>query len=144
MKYQDLKAKWQWSKYIETPAFWAQCVAWSKKAVNELYWVSLKGFGGSALNGWNTGSPFDKTWKRVYNYKAAIPKAGDIVFFNKTIANPFGHVAVVGDGSTTTTLVVLEQNGGMWKGHWVGSDAIREHTYDYVHPQCLGWFTRNV
>lgn len=141
MKYAELKAKWQGKSTMEDPKFGAQCVAWAKKAASELYGVQLGSFSGSALAGWNSGSPFDGKWKRVKNSASAVPKSGSVVFFDKIPVNPYGHVAITGDGCTATKLVVLEQNAGSGNGNGIGTNAITERTLDYIKPaKCLGWF----
>jgi hypothetical protein len=102
-------------------------------------------FSGSALNGWLTGSPFVGTkWTRVTNTTTAIPKEGDIVFLDKTIDNPYGHVAVAGDGCTGSKLVLVEQNAGNGNGDGKNGNKITMRAIKYNDTKrgvCLGWYT---
>lgn len=141
ISFQDLKRKWIWKSYSENKEFWAQCVAWAKKAINDLYGISLASFWGSALNAWQTWSPFSSEWKKVENKIWNYPSVWAVVFFDKVKWNPYWHVAIVGEGSDKNKLVVLEQNAGNWNGDWVGNNAITERILDYIHPaKCLGWY----
>ena len=128
----------------ENEKLWAQCVAWAKKFAEEQgnpIWT----FSWSALNGWLTGSPFVWTkWERVTNTTTAIPKEWDIVFLDKTASNPYGHVAVAGDGCTGSKLVLIEQNAGTWNGDGKNGNKITMRTIKYNDPKrwvCLGWYT---
>ena len=38
-------------------------------------------------------------------------------------------------------LNVIEQNAGTGNGDGKGGNAIRKHTYDYINPKCVGWYT---
>lgn len=135
--------KWLWWKYQESPELGYQCVAWAKKFAEEI-WYPLKWFSGSALKGWQTWSPFGKDWIRVENGNENFPKEGDIVFLDKTKWNPYGHVWVVGKGSTFTNLVIVEQNALTWNGGWRWGDVItcRNTRYnDDRKGRVLGWYT---
>lgn len=128
----------------ENETLWAQCVAWAKKFALEQgnpIWT----FSWSALNGWLTGSPFVWTkWERVTNTTTAIPKEWDIVFLDKTASNPYGHVAVAGEGCTGSKLVLIEQNAGTWNGDGKNGNKITMRAIKYNDPKrgvCLGWYT---
>lgn len=143
-KFTATVSKWL-GKWVDfDKAYGDQCVDWAKQFALDQYGVTLGNFSGSALNGWNTGSPFDSKWTRVVYKKGLIPGIGDIVFFDKMSYNPYGHVAVGDNGSDINNCCVIEQNGGAGKatGTWV--DAIRKKIYDYKTPPCLGWFRFNV
>ena len=45
-----------------------------------------------------------------------IPNPGDIVFFDKTSKNPYGHVAIAWAGSNANELQIVEQNAGTGNG----------------------------
>lgn len=93
-----------------------QCVDFVKQYVKEQYGIGLGLFGPSALSGWNTGSPFNSSFKRVNYIPGLYPECGDIVFLDKTSNNPYGHVAVADNGCDGTKLVVIEQNAGNGNG----------------------------
>jgi hypothetical protein len=119
-----------------------QCVAWAKLFASEMG-RPLKGFSGSALKGWQTGSPFSVEWKRVENTPQAVPKPGDIIFFDATKANPYGHVAVV-ERADQKMIIVIEQNAGNGNGNGLGMNAITRNTVGYTasgsRGKCLGWY----
>lgn len=144
MTHSQIITKWLGKKYAESKELGNQCVAWAKKYAEESG-HSIKGFSGSALNGWNSWSPFNTEWKRVENAPNAIPKAGSVIFFDKTSANPYGHVAIVDDGSTNAQLVVIEQNAGSGNGNGIGANAITRRTVAYTawswRGKCLGWYS---
>lgn len=144
MTHSQIITKWLGKKYAESKELGNQCVAWAKKYAEESG-HPIKGFSGSALNGWNSWSPFNNEWKRIENTANAIPKAGAVVFFDKTSTNPYGHVAIVDDGSTNTQLVVIEQNAGSGNGNGVGANAITRRTIAYTagggRGKCLGWYS---
>ena len=74
----------------------------------------------------------------------AVPKEGDIVFLNKTPSNPYGHVAVAGEGCTGSKLVLIEQNAGTGNGDGKGGNKITQREIKYNDPKrgiCLGWYT---
>ena len=61
---QDEINKWLGGHTEETKAFGYQCVAWAKQFCADMGYP-IGAFGGSAINGWNTTSPFDSSWVRV-------------------------------------------------------------------------------
>ena len=146
MNYKELKEKWIGKKVDFDGVYWNQCVDFARQAVKDLYGVNIWTFSGSAINGWNTGSPFDWKWQRVENSIKAVPPAGSVVFFDKMYRgqkciNPYGHVAITGEGCTWRRLVILEQNAGSGNGNGKWANAITERVLDYIRPaRCLGWY----
>ena len=142
MSYQDFLTQWLGKEYEESTADWYQCVALVKLYIEQVDWIQLGWFGGTAFNGWETGSPFDSNWERVLNSPTAIPPLWAVVFFKPYAADPAGHVAIAAEGCTSTQLNVIEQNAGNGNGDGKVSDGncIRLHTYNYETPVCLWWF----
>lgn len=138
-KYRNFCKTYLWKKYRESPALWYQCVALAKLYCKEM-WTPLKSFSGSAVAGWKTGSPFDMSWKRIYNTPTWVPACWDVVFFDASPSNVYGHVAIAWDNSNVNSLEILEQNWGRWSGTWTWTDAIRETVVGY--KKCLWWFTK--
>lgn len=142
----EVLAKWLGKRVDYDKASWYQCVDWVKQYCLESYNIKLWSFGGSAFTGWenksNTFPP--NTWKRILNTSTAVPLNGAVVFFAPTKKNPYGHVAIVAQGSTQQHLNIVEQNGG--NGNWdgLGDNAIRERTVRYTAyawlGKCLWWF----
>lgn len=138
--------KWKGKAVDYDRQSWYQCVDWAKQFVLEQYGIQLGSFWGSALNGWNTWSPFDSTWTRVNYQPNLIPEIGDIVFLNKTPHNPYGHVCVADNNSTYTTLCIIEENAGNgnWDGKWDNAITQRSIPYQsWARGNCLGWFHKN-
>lgn len=132
---------WIWKKVDYDKAYWNQCVDWARQYAQDIGYP-IGTFSGSALNGWKTGSPFKSNWKRVVYSAGKIPQKWAIVFFDKTKANPYGHVAVVHDAGERT-ITVVEQNA--WSGNWDGkwANAIITRTYSYTNApvgNVLGWY----
>lgn len=145
MNIQEFKNKWLWKKVDYDSAFWAQCVDLARLGTKELFWIEIWTFSWSALNWWNTWSPFKSDenwiWTRIANSTNIFPMQWDIVFFDKTSVNPYGHVAIVDEWCTGSKLNVIEQNA--WSGNWdwLWNNSIRKHTYNYITPKCLGWYS---
>lgn len=113
--------------------FLYQCVDLARFYAEHVLGNKIGAFGGSAYTGWlNTAWTFNELWEKVVYKKWLFPKQGDIIFFDKTTSNPYGHVAVV---DTRTTMI--EQNGGRGSGSGTGDDAIR---FNDIRT-CLGWYT---
>lgn len=119
-------------------AYWHQCVDYVRRYCEKVL-EPIWNFNWSALNGRNSGSPFNSKWKRVKNSANAVPPKGAIIFFDKTPTNQYGHVAVV-DTANTKAVAVAEQNWGNGTGTGNGTDSIRLQTYNYLSPKCLGRF----
>lgn len=140
-KYKSYRKKWLGKAVDYDGVYGKQCVDLVKHFTKDFMGVTLGSFSGSALSGWETGSPFDTNWKKVKYSEGKSPKLGDIVFFDKTKANAFGHVAIALWGNKKL-LALLEQNAGNWSGEWMDGDEIREKIVTYSKPYtCLGWYT---
>lgn len=139
---QKIIQKYLGKRYAESKELGNQCVAWAKLFAREMGYP-IGGFSGSALKGWQTGSPFSAEWKRVENTPQAVPKSGAIIFFDATKANPYGHVAVV-ESASSKLLVVIEQNAGNGNRNGLGMNAITRRTVGYAasgsRGKCLGWY----
>lgn len=117
-----------------------QCVDLVKDFVKEFHGVSLGSFSGSAIAGWETGSPFSEKWKKVKYTEGRIPQLWDVIFFDKTPKMPYGHVAIALTG-TKARLAILEQNGKTGKGDAKDGDEIRENIITYKSPmKVVGWY----
>ena len=139
---QKIIQKYLGKRYAESKELGYQCVAWVKLFAREMGYP-ISGFSGSALKGWQTGSPFSAEWKRVENTPQAVPKSGAIIFFDATKANPYGHVAVV-ERADQKLMIVIEQNAGNGNGNGLGMNAITRNTVGYTasgsRGKCLGWY----
>ena len=115
MEHKNILDKWIGKRYRETVALWYQCVAWAKKYYEERYGIKNLFFGGSAINAWNRKWNLDDYFNRV-----PTPQQGDMVFFDKTLTNEDGHVAIYHQ-----TKEIAEQNWWAGTGTGLGVDAIR-------------------
>ena len=130
---------WLWKPNDYDKGFWVQCVDLAKAYSKEVFWIELWNFSWWALKAWLSGSPFNSKWIRINNTSSFIPLCGDIVFFDKTASNKYGHVALI-NNANIKEIEVLEQN--WWKGSWtwLWPDAIRLKKYNYLTPKVLGFF----
>jgi hypothetical protein len=126
----------------ETEAYWTQCVALVKHYSNEVIWVPLGSFWGTARTGWDNESntfPASK-WDKVPNditKPDQLPNIWDIIF----IETPYyaDHTAIVRNTFWTENKIeVFEQNTGNWDGEGY-DDRARVNTYTYNNV--LGWYS---
>jgi hypothetical protein len=115
MNHEQIKSKWLGKRYRESVSLGYQCVAWIKKYCDEAYWLTGLSFWGSAYTGWNREWNLDTFFDRVES-----PRTWDIIFFDKTLSNPYGHVAIV-----DSVGMIIEQNWGSGGGTGLWSDSIR-------------------
>ena len=132
---QRIFSKYIGSRVDRDKIYWFQCVDWAKKFADE------SGFPittyGNAIDLW-------KTWLwpnyiKIANAGWNFPKEGDVVIFSWP--TKYGHICISDSGCTKTKLNVIEQNAATWNGDGKGGNAIRKHTYDYIIPKCLWFFT---
>lgn len=132
MLHKEFTDIWYWKKYVENNYLWVQCV-WIVKKYCEMRGFPIKSFWGSAINGWNTGIPFDDKWVRINYKKWLYPKQWDLVFWSEWRCK-YWHVAVANKFCNTSVLRCFDQNGG---GKWEG---VTPRFYNYSHV--LWWFSR--
>lgn len=90
-------------------AFGSQCVDVFRQYCKEV--LGIKEHTGSVEGAKDLYLNFDNMkLMQKYFQKIYTPRKGDIVIFNKTPTNKYGHVAIV-IYATRKTLVVFEQNG---------------------------------
>lgn len=138
MNHQEYKNKYL-GKFQKEPGMkTSECVWNSKLYAKEVHGITLGGFGGSALSGWeNKSNTFEpKKWRRVLNTPDAIATQGDIVFWG-TALGKYGHVAVFDSGNLNVQ-AVLSQNSTGANGDVPGDEIILKM---YTYRGCLGWFT---
>lgn len=90
-------------------------------------------------------------WQAIKNdpkNSQQVPAQGDIVIFDRTFSNLFGHVGIVDSASTIDNyIMVLDQNAG-GKGDGTGNSAIRVHKYYYAGGngigKVVGWLTPKI
>lgn len=126
MNHQEFLTKWVGKRYRETPQLGYQCTSLCKLYNDEVNGIKWLYFWWSAINWWNL------KWNlQVFFNKVEFAQQGDMVFFNITPSNPYGHVAIVDSQS-----VILEQNGWQWWNSGLWPDAIRIHS---APPNVLGY-----
>lgn len=143
MTHKEILAQYLGSRYQEDPQYGYQCVSWVKKYC-ELAGFPILWFSWSAINAWKTSSPFGSGWTKIANGLLSVPKAGDIVFFDATPTNPYGHVAVANEKSSFSRLNIIDQNGWNGIGDGIGDNAIALRNTPYSatkwRGKCLGWY----
>ena len=126
----------------ETKAYWTQCVALAKHYSQNVIWVTIWSFGGSAKTWWeNKSNTFPEfLWDRIPNdikKPEQVPQIWDIIFFET--GTQYDHVAIVQQAPAWVNQIkVFEQNTGNWDGSWY-DDRARVNTYTYNN--CLGWYS---
>lgn len=137
-KHRTFKKEKMLTWYSETAELGTQCVAWAKQYSQVVLGQTLKGFSWSAIQGWNTWSPFaGLPFQKIINSATFVPKVGDIMFWQ---IGQYGHVCIADEFCTARVAFVLEQNGGNWDG--VGKDdRWNVNAYDYITPKFL-WVAR--
>jgi len=107
-------------KYMGKKVRDGQCVALFRQYAEECYGIPHTGSVTGAIDVWLTRSS-NPLIKRYFDIVEGRPQEGDVIFFNPTSSNKYGHVALVtedrGDGFS-----VLEQDGlkldGCKPGFW--------------------------
>lgn len=128
MQHRDIIIKWLW-KPVKEPWYDVECVAWSKKYCEERGYP-IKSFWGSAINWWETWSPFDDSWIR-YTYKPWMcPSQWDILFWSEARCLN-GHTWVA--NKHCTKILRYSDTNGNWK-----RDPVTNRFTDYKH--LLWWF----
>lgn len=74
--------------------------------------------------------------KKIPNTPEWVPQQWDIIFFDATPRNSFWHVWIV-ESADVNTVVVLDQNGWIWKWNWIAWDEIQLRKFNYIRPRCL-------
>lgn len=134
MNHNEFLQKRVWEKYKEPGMWTVECVGAVKLYCKERGYP-IKAFWGSAINGWNTGCPFDDTWERIVKTPMNYPSEGDIVFWSEKRCR-YGHVAISNKFSNPLMLRYVDGNG---TGH---GDPITVRFWSYRHV--LGWFHKKV
>lgn len=114
-----------------------QCVDLIKHYSQNVLWIKLWSFWGSAKTWWenreNTFKP--EVFKKNEYYWDNIPEAGDIIFFRTTTS--YWHTAVV-LSANKDSIKVLEQNVWNWDWKW-NDDRIKIWLYNYNNV--MGWYS---
>lgn len=126
-----------WKRIDRDKVYWAQCVDFVKQYASD-WWLPITTYG-NAIDLWTKW--LWPNWKKVMNAWSNYPGEWSIVIFSWP--TKYGHIAIVDINCSVENLRVIEQNAWSWNGDWKWQNAIRRHTYDYINPKCLGWFTPN-
>ena len=115
----------------------SQCVDLVKHYSQNVLWIKLWSFWGSAKTWWenkeNTFKP--EIFKKNEYYRDNVPEAWDIIFFKTN--TPYWHTAVVLSASKDW-IEVLEQNVGNWDWKWY-DDRVKIWLYNYNNV--MGWYS---
>ncbi|MCM0147178.1 CHAP domain-containing protein [Photobacterium galatheae] len=78
------------------------------------------------------------------NGTGALPKVNDIVVYDASILNPYGHVAIVSQvNSETQSIEIIQQNPGPFTGSretYVMDE--NQEGWSIQHPNILGWLSQ--
>lgn len=118
MTYLEFKQKYLLKSTDYDKAYWYQCVDLIKTYLSEVFNIKS----GALWNAYNifVNTPKELTkFKKTVNTPTLVPKAWDIVIFNKSKSNWFyWHIAIVDEGTTVKDLYVIEQNAWSWNWDW--------------------------
>lgn len=130
MNYPDFKNRWLGSRVDYDGLYGYQCVDLIKIFADQQFGIK-PGAWGNAIDYWTNTNPGMLTaFKKVVNTPEYVAPQGTIVIFKPVTGNIYGHIAII-DTATTTSMVILEQNGGAGTGTGIGVDAIRLRTIGY-------------
>jgi len=130
MNHTQFTKKRLWQKTDYDGVFQYQCVDLIKQYMKDVYAVEPGIFWGSAIIGYQSGSPFinaKDNFKKM-TLSDSLPLKGDIIFRWPSGKNNYGHVAIVDEMVNTTKVRVIEQNG-VWWWNGTGTNAIRLKEY---------------
>lgn len=133
MNLEEFIDKYEGQKIDFDKAFGSQCVDVFRQYAKDV--LGIKEHTG-AVNGAKDlyfefeNMPLMKKHYDLYN----TPKSGDVVIFDKTASNPYGHVAIV-IYATEKSLVVFEQNGfDQSKGAYITVRS-KNNVLSYLRPK---------
>lgn len=129
--------KWIGKKVDVDGMYGSQCMDFVRQYCKE-QWFPIT-TSGNAIDMWKRG--LGSSYKRIPNNGGNFPNAWDVVIFQWP--TKYGHICIASDGCTSTKLNVIEQNAQTGNGDGLGGNAIRNHTYNYITPKCIGWYTKN-
>lgn len=124
-----------------------QCWDLAQAWFNELgldYWLRCKWSGGVKDIWEHRFELFDENeWEFEQNERLTVPYPGDIVVWNGTMGDGYGHIGIVVN-ATVSTLNVLEQNAGQGDGDGLNGDQCRitkysnwNGIYGFIRPKTL-------
>ena len=131
MKHNDVMKMCIGTLARETVKLGYQCVAWVKEYCSKRGYP-IRSFWGTAINGWNTWSPFDSTWTKVIYTWFNSPSEGDVIFWSEKRCTDW-HVAIANKFCYPFIFRYTDQNWG-WKEEpiqprWASGKNV------------VGWFT---
>jgi len=132
MLHREFNKTYIWQPYKEPWMDTIECVGLPKLYCRKL-WFPIGAFGWSAINGWETGCPFDDKWKRVEYKPWLYPPQWAILFWSEKRCK-YGHTWVSNKFCNANVLRYIDSNG---TGH---RDVITARFTDYKN--FLGWFER--
>lgn len=138
MNYKEFKDKYLGKRVDFDKVYGYQCVDLIIQYCSEVFgikspWVwnaitSTKSWANTTLN---------KEFNRIDYKSGIIPKAGDVVIWNKTSTNPYWHIWLADFWCTYKELKVIEQNASTGNWSWIGQDAVRAKTKSYKDVICF-------
>jgi len=98
--------------YPDNNSFKGECLSIVKIYIKECFGISPPPSGTNSAYGYwsNFPSPLGTVFEKVVNTDTLIPEAGWIAIWKPWDSNPYGHIAIVAEDSTTGTLKNYAQN----------------------------------
>ena len=113
MTYQEFWNKYKGqSKGYPEGQYVGECLSIVKLYIKECFGINPPPSGTNSAYGYwsNFPSPLDTVFEKVENTDELIPVPGWIAIWQPWSSNPYGHIAIVAEGSTTGTLKNYAQN----------------------------------
>lgn len=98
--------------YPDDSLYKGECLSICKLFIKEVFGISPPPSGTNSAYGYwsNFPNPLGEVFEKVLNTDDLIPQKGWIAIWQPWSSNPYGHISIVADGSTTGTLKNWAQN----------------------------------
>jgi uncharacterized coiled-coil protein SlyX len=123
--------------YPDNNSFKGECLSIVKIYIKECFGINPPPSGTNSAYGYwtNFPNPLGTVFEKVENTPELIPEKGWIAIWKPWEANPYGHIAICANGSTTGTLKNWAQN---WTSKVFQLESNRyTNVVGYLKPKCI-------
>jgi len=113
-------------------SYCGECLSLCKQYIKECFGINPPPSGSNSAYGYwaNFPNPLGNVFTKVANTPTGVPRKGDIVIWNTSVGNGYGHIAIFSSGN--------ENAFTSFDANWGGKVAhLQNHTYQNV----VGWLT---
>lgn len=122
-----------------------QCVEFVKRYYYEYYKHKMPDSYGDAIDFFNASlkdgaiNP-QRNLIQYTNPSKSRPEVGDLIIFNGTSGNKYGHVAIVSEVKEDEVQIIQQNPGpGGSSRVWMNCDVNGQNKYEYSNSRVLGW-----